>query len=606
MVSERMSAIEALVRYLEAEEVKYIFGVSGGAIIPLYETLFERSRIEPILTKHEEGAAFMAHGYARVSRKLGVCCTTTGPGGTNAVTGIAAAHADSVPVLLLTAQVSTRVFGMGAFQESTMFGVDLVEIYKPITKLSIMVPRAEQMPALIQRALRTALTGRPGPVHLNLPADIVKQDIDHCVLAPSRYRPISLTVDYQSVEAVAHLLLQAESPCILAGSGAVLSGAWNELRQLAEQLRIPVATTPKAKGILPENHPLSLGVFGFGGHPLADMYVMSGRIDVLVVIGTSLGEWSTHAWDTRIKPTKAFVQIDIDPIEIGKNYPVDVGVVGDAGAVLDAINQQINFILSTDGLMGSLRRPNEPAPDSNRAFLDRLRASAPRYYDISHEGPPNDALQAHGVVLTMREVLPDDTLLFVDIGNCISWAGHYFEAREPNTYFCNLGLASMGHAIAAAIGGKLAAPPHKVVALVGDGAFAMNGMEVHTAVDHKVAIIWIVLNDSGHGMVYHGQKLLVGRDIHATRFHHTLDIRTIATGLGARSFRCETLKSFRAALNEALETNAPCVIDAIIDREEIPSSLKHRVKTLDKFFHNTPSASPTSIRVPRYPRSSQG
>jgi acetolactate synthase I/II/III large subunit len=593
-----MSAIDALVRYLEAEDVKYIFGISGGAIIPLYETLFERARIEPVLTKHEEGAAFMAHGYARVSRRIGVCCTTTGPGGTNAVTGIAAAHADSVPVLLLTAQVSTRVFGMGAFQESTMFGVDLVEIYKPITKLSIMVPRAEQMPTLIQRALRTALTGRPGPVHLNLPADIVKQEIDHSMVVPSRYRPTSLTMDYDAVAKVAELLLEAEAPCILVGTGALLSGAWDELRQLVEQLRIPVATTPKAKGILPENHPLSLGVFGFGGHPLADLYIMSGRIDVLVVIGTSLGEWSTHAWDARIKPTKAFVQIDIDPVEIGKNYPVDVGVVGDAGAVLSALNQQINFILSTTDVVAPFGRLREPPAESNRAFLDRLRANAPRHYDAGHDGPPNGLLKAHDVILTMREVLPDDTLLFVDIGNCISWAGHYYEARRPNTYFSSLGLASMGHAVSAAIGGKLAAPERLVAALVGDGAFAMNGMEVHTAVEHKVAVIWIVLNDSGHGMVYHGQKLLVGRDIHATRFHHALDIRTIAAGLGARSFRCETLESFRSALQEAVTRNAPCVIDAIIDREEIPSSLKHRVKTLDKFFHNTPSASPTSIRIP--------
>lgn len=592
IVGEAMTAIDVLVRCLEAEGVRYIFGIPGGPLTPLYEALSTRAQIRPILTKHESGAAFMANGYARVSGRLGVCCATSGPGGTNAVTGIAASFADSVPVLLLTAQVATATFGQGAAQEGSSFGVDLVEIYRPVTRLSTMLMNPERTQGVMQYALRSALSGRRGPVHLNLPADLVTQPATYHPMIPSQYRPEGTSVDIDAVRKAAELLATARRPGILAGSGVARAAAQAELFKLACEWRIPVATTPKGKGAFPENHPLSLGVFGFTGHPRADAYLFSQQVDVLLIIGSSLGETATHAWDKRLQPTRALLQIDLDPREIGKNYPVDVGVVGDAAIALRSLHEQLALLrpglepFATDEALRAI----------THAVPRRIRAEAAR----SDQVP----IRPQRVLHEMQELLPPETLLFVDIGNCMLWAGHYHEVRAPGTYFVNMGLGSMGHSIAAAVGGKLAAPDRPVVVLGGDSAFAMNGIEVHTAVEQELAITWIILNDGGHGMVRHGWNLLDHRDFsESMRFRSPIDIAGFAASLGARSFRAESPDEFRKALEEALGSKRACVIDVKIDGSEMPPGLVSRTKTLDKFFSGKvdTSDSPTSIRVPLIP-----
>ncbi|MCC6555369.1 MAG: thiamine pyrophosphate-binding protein [Polyangiaceae bacterium] len=560
------SVAELLLKYLAAEDVQYIFGVPGAAITPIHEALSYQAGIKHILAKHEEGAAFMAGTYARVRGKLGVCCTTTGPGGTNALTGIAAAYQDSVPVLLLTGQVPTRAFGRGSLQDSSSFGVDLVQIYKPVTKLSAMLPSPERMPDLIRRALRAALSGRPGPVHLSLPVDMLKQDIAMDAWQMSHYRATSTVVDRAAIAEAAKLLISAKRPCILAGHGVNLAGVWGELLRLAEMLQIPVVTTPKAKGAFPEDHTLSLGVFGFGGHRQADVYLLSTSADVLLVLGSSLGELSTHTWNKRLQPTKALIQIDIDPYELGKNYPVDVGVIGDLRAALPELTDAVARLLEGEA------RGNDS--------LRRFRAEVPRMAQMPAEDRTATPIKPQRLVREMQGVLPEDTLLFIDSGNCVSWSVHYYETRIPNTYFVNMGLASMGHATAGAIGGKLAAPDSTVVALVGDAAFAMNGMEIHTAVELGLRIIWVVLNDQGHGMVYHGERLLLGEDLQACHFRVPLDVAGLAAAMGARSFRARTLNEFSEALSQALAHDGPCVIDAAVDREEVPHALAERVRTV--------------------------
>jgi acetolactate synthase I/II/III large subunit len=269
-----VSAIELLLRYLEGEGVTHIFGIPGGPLMPLYEALFDRRRIRPILTRHEEGAAFMADGYARVSGRLGLCCTTTGPGATNALTGLACAYRDSVPILILTAQIATSAFGKGAAQESSPLGIDIVDLYKTTTKASVMLVSPEKMADMARHLLRTAFSGRPGPIHLSLPADMVKSPVPIDIRLPVEYRPQSEHFDRKSVKEAAKRLIRARRPVILAGYGVHLSRAYAELRSLAEKLRIPVATTPKAKGVFPEDHVLSLGVFGLAGSPQADAILL--------------------------------------------------------------------------------------------------------------------------------------------------------------------------------------------------------------------------------------------------------------------------------------------------------------------------------------------
>lgn len=584
MAHEQMTAIHVLLRFLEAEGVDTIFGVPGGPITPLYEALYDRGKIRHVLAKHEEGAAYMADGYARVTGRLAVCCTTTGPGATNALTGIACSYADSLPVLILTAQVALKAFGKGAIQESTGYGIDLVQIFKSVTRLSTMLPNSERTSEIVRRVLRTALSGRRGPVHLNLPADIMKQEITYVPIPPEHYRAYSGHADREAVGEAARLLIEAERPCVLVGYGVVLSNAEEELLKLATLLQIPVATTPKAKGIFPENHPLSLGVLGFAGHALADAYLLSGRADVLLVIGSSLGEFATHAWDKRLQPTVALIQIDIDALEMGKNYSTDVGIIGDAKATLHELVAEIATRFK--GVMG----------DDNP--LQQLREEVPRYVDAHLMTSEEVPMKPQRVVKEMQDVLPEDTLIFVDSGNCMSWMGHYFEVRRPGTYFQGMGFASMGHGFAASIGGKVAAPNRPVVAIGGDGAFAMNGMEIHTAVDHDIPVIWIVLNNGGHGMVYHGDRILMNRRLASSAFKVPIDIAGLARSLGARAFRVDSPAAFREALQEALASGVACVIDTVIDPEVVPAALYARVRTLREFFAGTLGDVPGSLRGP--------
>ncbi|HEY6077963.1 MAG TPA: thiamine pyrophosphate-binding protein, partial [Polyangiaceae bacterium] len=482
-------AAHAILEILESEGVELIFGVPGGPLTGFFEAVHERKTIRFVLAKHEGAAAFMAATYARVSGKLGVCCVTSGPGATNALTGIASAQADSLPVLLLTGQVATHVFGKGAIQESSVFGTDLVELFRPVTLQSAMFPTVGRIPDLLRGAIRVAFSGRRGPVHLNMPADLLSRPVSLSPLAPEQYRARSQPVDRQAIASAALLLASAQRPCILAGHGVALSGAESELLTLAHSQHIPVATSPKGKGCFPEHDSLSLGVLGFGGHDRAERYLGSGEVDVLLVVGSSLNEFVTNAWTLPATPRTAFLQLDIDGRTIGRNQPVDVAMVGDAKASLGELSLEL------------VRKSASPRPVEP---LSELCAAVPRH--ISAEAMTSDSapLKPQRLVHELRRAMPDDAMLFVDNGTAIIWAGHYFEARQPCTYFIDLGLAAMGSAVAGVVGGALAAPGRRAVALVGDAAFAMHGAEVHSAAEQGLPVVWVVLDNGGHGMVHQG------------------------------------------------------------------------------------------------------
>jgi acetolactate synthase-1/2/3 large subunit len=571
--TKEMTAARVLVQYLKQEGVEYIFGIPGGPLMPLYEALFETGHIRPILAKHEEGAAFMADGYARASGKLGVCCATTGPGATNLITGVACAYADSIPLLVLTAQVATSSFGKGAAQESTSHGVDVVDMFKPITKSSVMLHSSEKIGDVVRAALRSALSGRKGPVHINLPADFMKKSVSAPLQLPNSYRVTSSQFDRTAIIEASKQLIHAKNPVILAGHGVNLSGAHVELRRLAEKLNIPVVTSPKAKGAFPENHVLSLGVFGFVGSLWAEKYMMSGETDVLMAVGTSMGELTTCNWDTRLAPSKALIQIDIDPCEIGKNYPTTLGIEGDAKAVLREMVYQIDRDLKWT------TRPETTNLEDIKAY----KASNPNCVSPEKLLSQDIPLKPQRVMSELRNALPSDGALFVDIGTCMTWAFQYFPVYEPGTFYINMGLASMGHAVAACVGGKLARPDKPVIALAGDCAFAMNGMEVHTAVDNKIPVIWVVLNNGGHGMVYHGEKIQFGGKFNSSMFSQRLNIAGIAQGLGAVSMLATNPGDVEKCVKKALKLNSPCVIEVVIDASEVPP-IGHRIHSLERMF----------------------
>jgi acetolactate synthase-1/2/3 large subunit len=577
-----LSAVQLLLKYLEGEGVEHIFGIPGGPLMPLYEGMHDRGKIRPVLAAHEEGAAFMADGYARVRRGLGVCAATTGPGATNALTGVACSYMDSSPVLVLTAQIAVGAFGKGAAQESSPHGVDVVGLYKPVTKTSQMLLAPEKMSDSIRHTLRTIFAGRWGPAHLNLPADMMRKQVKDDWTAPDLYRARSELFDRSAVQRASRLLVGAKRPAILAGHGVELSGAHAELRALAERLRLPVATTPKGKGAFPENHPLSLGPFGFAGSPRSEAYMLSerDRVDVLLAVGTSLGELETHAWSDKLAPGVALIHVDIDPREIGKNYASNVPVVGDARTVLRELTFHVareldrctpnTVFVKRDAELAEFKRRHPAFLQADKLVSDALPM------------PPQR------VVKLLREALPEDGILFVDIGNVMAWAIHYFEIVQPGTFMLNLGLASMGHAVAAAIGGKLAAPQRPVAALVGDAAFLMNGMEVHAAVELGLPVVWVVMNNGGHGMVHHGEKLQFKGKFSTSRFSRPVDAASVAEALGAKGFRADNPDQLRSALAAALSCGGPAVVDAKIDLEVAPP-MSLRVETLERFFSGEPA-----------------
>lgn len=556
---ETTSAVRLLLQYLEQEGVDCIFGIPGGPIISLYEALYARGTIRPVLAKHEGGAAFMADGYARVSGRIGVCCTTAGPGATNALTGIAVAHADHIPVLLLTAQVPTHRFGKGAFQECSPDQADIVALFKPVTKWSTMLAHPSSMGHVVRRALRLMTGGRPGPVHINLPCDFATQAVP-CEAPPgASFRPTSRTFDRAAVAAAAAALLGARRPAILAGHGVTLARAAGALRELSERFRIPVATTFKAKGVLPEDHPLALGVFCQSGEPRVRDYVAGEATDVLLVVGSSLGEDSSCGWDVRLGRKAALLQADIDPAEIGRNFPVDVALVGDAQTVL----RELRFAMERERQKGPADAPLAEPP------ADRPRAAEPAAEPLPPEAP-GEPLKPRRLLDELRRALPRDARVFVDNGSIRTWAGRYFPVYGERRFFANMGLASMGYAVAGSIGGSLADPSRPTVALVGDAAFLMNGTEVHTAVENDVPVVWVVVNNGGHGMIYHGERMLYGDAFVSSVFSRRLDVAAFARALGAASFPVAGPGELGPALREALRLRAPCVIDVATDLHEVP------------------------------------
>ncbi len=569
-----MNTAELMIGLLSHVGVEYIFGVPGGAIEDLNTAIHHNGKgVRPIVTKHEAGAAFMADGYARVSRRLGVCCATAGPGASNLITGLASSHADQIPVLALTGQVATSVFGKGAIQESGSEGVNITNIFRNFTKYSGMLITEDRAQYMLQKAIRLAMSGPTGPTHLNLPTDIMKREVEQQQLCSLKME--GRLFDEESVKRAAEYLVAARRPVVIAGWGVVLSRAANELLELAQILQVPVATSPKAKGVFPESHPLSLGVLGFAGSPAAKEYIIDNEVDVVLGVGTSFSEMMTSGWDDRIHPTEHLIHIDIDPGKIGRNYCVSVGLVGDARvnlkelckAIVEERSQQYSSVQGNSVMEGIavLRRKHQDIPED---FSSRENLYHPQK-----------------LVLDVQRAFPADTVYFADIGTSMAWAIRHMTIDRPYCFYVSLGFGSMGYAVAAPVGAKLAVPERPVVAMVGDGSFLMNGFEVATAVDNDIPVIWVVFNNAMLGMVHHGRRLFKTPipDGLPPRFKR-VDFVRIAEGLGARGVRLDGTNPLTPELAaDILAEGRPTVLDVWIDDEVVPP-IHSRIATVDKHF----------------------
>jgi acetolactate synthase-1/2/3 large subunit len=577
-----VTCAQILVEYLKVEGVKYVFGVSGGTIISILEALEETEGIHFIMNKHEGSASFMADMYARVSGNIGVCLSTAGPGATNMLTGVACAHQDRVPLLAITGQPATHTMGKGAVQESSEFGVDTVGIYRQFTGFSSIISGPEVFQQILTRALRVAQGEHKQAVHISIPSNISSYKFDKIDVHSDKkkYRVSHAAIDFEQIKKAAGLLVNAKRPAILVGQGIRSEYHVEDLIHIAEMLNCPVLATPEGKGIFPEKHPLSFGVFGFAGNLCAKKYLLEEKVDLLLVISSNLGEWTTDAWNPNLFPTKYLIQIDVDSQNIGQNFPVSLGIVGDVG---EAIKELFISLLRIKNQM-PISSLKHIVNGKRFESLIEYKKQTGIYQDPGKMQADDIPLKPQRLMNDLNNCLERDAIVIADAGNSYAWTLHYLAINPPQKYYIALGFASMGHATAGVVGAALAAPQKQVVAVVGDGAVLMNGNEVHTAVEYNIPAIWLILNDSKWGMVYHGNRAVVGKSL-ASQFH-PVDFAAFAEVMGAVGYRVTEPGQLCEIMPRIVREKRPAVIDAIIDAEEEPPFLE-RVRSVLKYMKKT-------------------
>ena len=546
----KMSGAKALIESLERQNVDVMFGILGGAVLPIYDHLC-KSKIRHILCRHEQGAAHAADGYARASGKAGVCMATSGPGATNLVTGIANAYMDSAPIIALTGQVPTTginssyIIGRDAFQEA-----DIIGITTAITKHNFQLREAAEIPKCVKTAFYIATTGRPGPVLIDMPKNVQAEiaDIDFSNGIQIRgYKPTSNPHPLQ-IRKATELLAEAERPVILAGGGVITADASPELMQTAELLMAPVATTFMGKGAFPETHSLSLGSIGMHGNPVANKLLCEA--DVMLAVGTRFSDRATGKLDNFCAPTKK-IQIDIDTAEIGKNIDVDIPIVADAKKALQALNERLTKQLKKKGITVWTKRVKETKAQLN-----------PPAKTGSKELKPKALLQE------LRKLLPEKAIVTTEVGQNQMWAALYFNALKPRTFISSGGLGTMGFGFPAAIGAKVACPDRPVVDIAGDGSFRMTEQELGTSVTEDIPVIVIVLNNSVLGMVAQWQRMFFKGRYSAVKLGSIPDFVKLAEAYGAQGLRARSILEFTKAVKTALKSDVTTVIDVPISMEE--------------------------------------
>jgi acetolactate synthase-1/2/3 large subunit len=525
-----------LVAVLEEFGVNVVFGIPGGAISALYAALMQRPEIKIITAKHETGACFTAMGYALATGRPGVLITTAGPGITNALTGLASAYHEGIPVLHIGGEVPRAAFGRGALQEGSASGLDSVSLARRITKFSAQISRAGSAGAVLQKALTTMFSGRRGPAFLSLPLDVASEEAPNKKIFGNVRS--SFEFDAAGCRETLDLLARAERPLILAGAGARDATARRAIKRLAERVGSPVAVTTKGKGVFPEDHPLYLGLFGFGGHESVVDYLQQGA-DVLLCVGTGLNDFATNAWSPILKATRAFIQIDIDAAQLGRNYPIDLGLLGPIDAVVSRI----------------LEHPLE--------MISRKRVTWSGLQCQPSEPSPTGRLTTAEVILALNEACPPNSVFTSDMGEHLAMALHYLKVKSTGDFITCLGFGSMGSGICAAVGYQLGAPSRRTYAICGDGGFLMYGNELATAVQHAIATTFVIINDSRLNMVHHGMRDLYGATPDFTT--QVIDFAALARAIGAAGAVVSTKKELVDAL--AAPISGPLVLDVRIDAD---------------------------------------
>lgn len=563
---------DLIVAYLEQLGIEYVFGIPGGAIEPLYNALSRSARrggVRAIVTRHETGAAFMADGYTRQTGKLGVCCSTTGPGATNLITGVSVAYENWIPMLVITAQTPLANFGRGAFQDSSCTGVNTVGMFQYCTRYNTLVSHVEQVEPKLTAAVMTALHSPKGPAHLSIPLDLLRARAP--VPKPS-YNLVSklnrtCLLDDEAVEQLCHEIQRAQGIVLVIGNGC--SASIGTILETALRLNATIVTTPDGKGLVSPYHPLFRGVIGFAGHSTASQVLTDPAVDLVIAVGTGFGEWSGSSRDTRALLSERLVHVASSEGQLIRSPMARLHVRGDVGTVFERVLARL-----------------QPKPESSGASTRHaapINTNRERYFQLDDEAKYRDdtsvPIKPQWLMYQIAQLFPPSTRYLADTGNSVAWAIHYLhpfdrrmagrrDAKGGGVRF-SLEFASMGWAISAAVGTALGDPGKPVVCITGDGAWLMNGHEITVAIQEQIPVVFIVLNDASLGMVKHGQRITGAEPIGYEL--PEVDYCAHARALGAEGYVVRSPKDLLDLDIEAMCRRAgPTLLDVRIDREETP------------------------------------
>lgn len=595
---QNITVAELVIKYLELEGVTHVFGIPGGYISPFLDILRRHPTIKLIISRHEEGAVFMADGYARQSGKLGVVFTTAGPGATNALTGIACAKADRVPLMLIVGQPSTGTFGLKPWQDSSCAEINLSGIYRNICGFSEMAVDPNNFPFFFSRALKVAFGIPHQPVHISLPINIsssIIQKVDFPLRQNYRFlnqmhANISEMQCRNQLKKIADVFMTASNPVFFIGSGSesalrnptILSLFVNFI----STYKIPVVTSPKAKGLFPETETMSLGVFGLGGSKQSTLYLEQFPPDVLIILGSSLNEWASQQYDKRLIPTKTLVQVDIDPISIGRVYPVNYGVVMNIelfiSSFIETIHEKIvglnTFGMQSEKISERLRK-FELFKGQTEKFVDPEKMHSTQL--------PLKPQKLFAELAAFYSSYENEVTFFLDIGNSTGFFSHYMQLSKGARFYSAYGFTCMGWTAGACIGAKLASPNLNGIAIMGDGAFLMNGVEIQTAARYQIGVVYIVLFDNQYGMVHHGEKASSAYPVPEDGFYSlgSPDLIKFAESLGAETTLIDSPDQLTKALTSAVQSASthkkPQVLIAKVDSREC-APFSERFKSIAK------------------------
>ena len=531
---------KVLVETLREEGVDVLFGFPGGSVIPIFDVLYDED-LRVILTRHEQGAAHAADGYARATGKVGVCIATSGPGATNLTTGIATANMDSIPVVAITGQVKTALIGNDAFQEADVTGV-----MRPVSKHTYLVKDVADLGRMLREAFHIARTGRPGPVVVDVPVDVttalLEGEPDKTIRLPG-YKPC-YAGNLRQIKLAAEAVMASERPVLYVGGGVISAGACDLLRLLTEKTQIHLTTTLMAMGAFPSEHPLSLGMLGMHGTAAANYAITES--DLIIAVGARFDDRITGRLDA-FAPDAKVIHIDIDPTSIGKNIRVDIPVVGDAKSILQELLPLVDLV------------PRE-------AWHQRIaewKRRHPLVYDRD-----DVVIKPQYVVETLCELAPDDAIIATEVGQNQMWACQWYKYAKPRTFLSSGGLGTMGYGFPAAIGAQIGCPDRLVVDIAGDGSIQMNIQELATARLNDLPVKIVILNNGYLGMVRQWQELFYNKRYSHTRLNGNPDFVKLAEAYGARGVRVTEPAKVRPALEEALNTRDLFVMDFVVAPEE--------------------------------------